>query len=221
MKLTFIDAIHKELEPSTSTRCDIPSKDAILASTKSKPLTWKAYRNFKQSSVQSSHLFEKQRRAIKLCCHQIDKYCNLSYQNTFTKNIGIRGFPGSGKTWCSLYASLYALSKGLFVLPTALLAKRANQLGGIHWHKLFLLPTEKKLSVHRRPEIALIRIIRNERAKQILLSLDILICDEIGQLADNVFATIHIIMRRLRNNSLYLGLLIICTLDHTQIQSID
>ena len=117
---------------------------------------------------------------------------------------------------------MYASSKGLFVLPTGLHAKRANQLGGTHWHKLFYIPTEKNLSVHRRSEIALIEIMRNEKTKHTLLALDMLICDEIGQLADNFIATIDIIMRRLRNNSLYLGgLLILCTLDHTQIQAID
>ena len=44
----------------------------------------------------------------------------------------------------------------------------------------------------------------------------------IGQLAADFIATIDIILRRLRNNCLYLGgVLLISTLDHTQIQAID
>ena len=104
----------------------------------------------------------------------------LGDQTTNTKNVGMRSFPGSGKTWCSCHVASCALSKGLLALPTALLAKRANHLGGKHWHKMFCMPTEKNLSVHRRSEIALINIVRNEKVKQTLLTLDVLICDEIG-----------------------------------------
>ena len=104
----------------------------------------------------------------------------MSDQTSFTKNVGIRGFPGSGKTWCSLYCSLHALSKGLVVLPTALLAKRAIQLGGKHWHKMFHIPTDRNLSIHRRAELAIISILRDAKTLHLLLTLDILICDEIG-----------------------------------------
>ena len=44
----------------------------------------------------------------------------------------------------------------------------------------------------------------------------------LGQLSADFIAVIDIILRRLRNNCLYLGgVLLICTLDHTQIQSIE
>lgn len=66
----------------------------------------------------------------------------MSDQTTFTKNVGICGFPGSGKTWCSLYTSLHALSKGLVVLLIALLAKQAIQLGVKHWRKMFYILTD-------------------------------------------------------------------------------
>ena len=82
----------------------------------------------------------------------------MSDQATKSKDIGIRGFPGSGKTWCPSH-----VAKGLFVLPNALLAKRANQLGGKYWHKMFCIPTERNLSVHRRAEMALINILKDEK----------------------------------------------------------
>ena len=104
----------------------------------------------------------------------------MSDQTTFTKNVGIRGFPRSGKTWCSLYTSLHALSKGLVVLPTALLAKRAIQLGGKHWHKMFYIPTDRNLSIHRRAELAIISILRDAKTLHLFLTLDVIICDEIG-----------------------------------------
>jgi predicted GIY-YIG superfamily endonuclease len=54
----------------------------------------------------------------------------------------------------------------------------------------------------------------------LILCIDVLICDEIGQLPADFFATIDMILRRIRDNSLYLGgVLLICTLDHLQIQA--
>ena len=61
-----------------------------------------------------------------------------------------------------------------------MLAKRAIQLGGKHWHKMFHIPTDRNLSIHRRAELAIISILRDAKTLHLLLTLDILICDEIG-----------------------------------------
>lgn len=221
-KDTFIDAINMELGNATLLSCNIPSKEDLTAATKSNPLQWNALSSFQRNPVQSQESFTEQKLAIQLCSEAIDKYADMSDQLLFTKNIGIRGFPGSGKTWCSLYVALYGISKGLFVIPTAVLAKRSIQLGGIHYHRLFCIPTEKHYSVHRKAEIALIKILRDARKTHLLLAIDVMICDEIGQLSADFVAVLDIILRRLRDNSLYLGgVLVISTLDHTQIQSID
>ena len=58
----------------------------------------------------------------------------MTSQGTYTKNVGIRGIPGGGKTWCMMYISLYAISKGLVCITTAFQCKRALMLGGIHKH---------------------------------------------------------------------------------------
>jgi predicted GIY-YIG superfamily endonuclease len=221
IKSTFVDAIQLEFG-SAIERCNIPSKDEILLATKSTPFDWDPIESFSKSNSQSEESYIEQKRAIQLGVDAINKYNNLSDQLVQTKNIGIRGFPGGGKTWCSLYLAVYAMSKGLLVLPTAMLAKRAIQLGGIHWHKLFSIPTNKNMNLHRKAELAIIQIMKRPQEYHLLLSVDVLICDEIGQLAADFIAIIDIILRRIRDNSLYLGgVLIICTLDHTQIQSID
>ena len=104
-----------------------------------KPIYWDACNKFTRNEAQSMSSFNEQKFAIKICVLTIDKYCNWLELDTYTKNMCIRGFPGSGKTWCSLYCALHALSKGLNVITTAVLAKRAIQSGGIHYHKLFCL----------------------------------------------------------------------------------
>ena len=176
LKSTFIDAIHKELGVATFEACNIPVKEVFLNATKLLPLAWNGVDSFTcNHEIQSKDSFIEQHAAIEMCCQQINKYLNISDQYTFTKNVGIRGFPGSGKTWCSLYVALCALSKGLFVLPTALLAKRAIQLGGKHWHKMFHIRTDNCLGVHRRAELALICILRDAVSYHLLMILDILV----------------------------------------------
>ena len=121
-----------------------------------------------------------------------------------------------------MYCTLYALSKGLNVMTTAILAKRAIQLGGCHYHKLFCLPVGKNLSTHRKAELAIIKLLKNPKELNTLLSLDVLVCDEMGQISAEFLATIDIILRTLRETNVYLGgVLIIGTIDHTQIQPIE
>ena len=55
------------------------------------------------------------------------------------------------------YCALYAVSKGLRVTTTAMMAKRALQIGGTHWHKILILPTEKTLNPHRLAELSIIK----------------------------------------------------------------
>jgi hypothetical protein len=70
--------------------------------------------------------------------------------------------------------------------------------------------------------LALCKILRVPKKLNTLLTLDVLLCDEMGQVSAEFLSIIDIIMRRLRSNNIFLGgLLIICTLDHTQIQPVQ
>ena len=59
---------------------------------------WNACNNFIKNNVQSERSFEEQQLAIKFYCKQIDKYATLGDETANTKNVGMCGFPGSGKT---------------------------------------------------------------------------------------------------------------------------
>ena len=88
-----------------------------MNATKTNPFNWDAYTSLRKNNNQSEESFNEQRLGICVATKAIDKYCYIG-NLTYTKNVGLRGFPGSGKTWCSLYIAMYALSKGLLVLPT-------------------------------------------------------------------------------------------------------
>ena len=99
IKSTFVDAIQLEFGNMIE-RCNILSKDEIILSTKSIPFDWDPIQSFNKSDNQSEESYIGQKRAIQLGVDAIDKYNNLSDQLVQTKNIGIRGFPRGGKTWC-------------------------------------------------------------------------------------------------------------------------
>ena len=121
-----------------------------------------------------------------------------------------------------MYGVIYSLCKGLTVMTTAMMAKRAIQLGGIHWHKLMMLPTRKNISPQQKAELAILKLLQNPIKIKFLQSLDILFCDEMGQMPAELLSTVDIILRRVRECNTYLGgLLLIFTIDHTQIQPVE
>jgi hypothetical protein len=213
----IIDSALKELGPfATET---LPTKEDLMNATKEFPHVWDPIRSFRKSPCQSEASFVEQKLAIQTAVDAIDKYKDLAQSHKVSKNIGIRGFPGGGKTWCCLYAVVYAMSCGLQCLTTAMMARRASMLGGRHWHKFFCLPTDRKLTPQRIAELAVNKIEKNSLSLNAILSLDFIFADELGQLSSEFVAAINIILCRLRkNNNLFGGVLLIGSLDHTQIQ---
>ena len=203
IKSNIIDAALKELSETAIENCNIPSKQDIMNATKDLPYQWDAVTNYTQGDAQPDSSFNEQKLAIELCTRAIDSYSAVSH--IFTKSAGIGGFPGSGKTWSMEYCVIYALCRGLCVVTTAQMARRAIQLGGKHWHYLFCLPTEKGLSAHRKAELSIAKILRDPKKLNFILSLDILFCDELGQSTAELISVIDIILRKLRDNNIFLG----------------
>ena len=91
-----------------------------------------------------------------------------------------------------------------------------------HWLYLFCLPTGRNLSTHQTSEQAILKIIKSPKTHNFIKSIDILFCDEIGQVSAEFLSSIGIIFRRVRNNNIFLGgLLIIGTIGYPQIQPIE
>ena len=219
-KSNIIDAAMKELGETTQVQCIIPPKDDLMNAKKESPLNWNAVSSFTKNNIQSDESFEEQKVAIEYCCRACDTYCILS--NKFTKCTGIRGFPGSGKTWLMEYIVLYSISKGLSVITSSQMARRSIQLGGKHIAYLFGLTIEKNMSPHQRAERAIAKLLKHPKKLNFILSLDILFIDELGQLSSELIAILDIIVRKIRNTNLFFGgILIMFTMDHTQIQPFD
>ena len=222
LKKKLIKSALSELGEESIQRCHIPSDEELFSTSKEDPLDWDALNMFQQSDNQPDSSFNEQRFAIEKCTQTIDEYNNGVFHNNFVKSIGIRGFAGCGKSWTMQYILLYAISKGLLCIPTAMMARRSVFLGGKHVHILFKIPTENNLSTHRRAEIAITRLLRDPKRLAIVLKLDFLFFDEVGQLSSEMLNVLDIIFRRIRETNILLGgVVIIGTIDHTQLQPVN
>ena len=113
--------------------------------------------------ILSEEIFEEQKLTITTCIDAIDSYRYLILQYLYTKNVGICGFLGGGKTWCMMYCILYYISKELKVTSTAMIYKRALQPVCIDSHKFFYFPTEDNLTPHRQAELSILNLMKKSK----------------------------------------------------------
>ena len=200
---------------------NIPPMDEIKECDRGSPLIWDPISNFKKNDRQNNQSFEDQKQAVIHSIRSINKYLECSTQTSFVKCCVIAGSPGSGKSFLLNYVGIYAMSKGLNVVVTSLMARRSIHLGGIHLHKLFFLPV-KSMDIHKMAESSLRSLLQNPVSLSILKMIDIILLDEVGQISSELLSCLDLILRKIRSNNIFLGgILFICTLDHKQLQPIN
>ena len=64
---------------------------------------------------------------------------------------------------------------------TAMMHKSALQLGGIHVHQFFKIPTKYNMTPHRRAELSVLKLMKNSKKIGFWISVYVLSFDEIGQ----------------------------------------
>ena len=205
---------------------DIPEQEIVASCSKLQPVNWDPVASFTHFDQQSEESFIEQRLAITIVSRSILKYSQQfgPDASTYTKGDIIHGAPGSGKTFVIQYLTLFAISQGLRVMTTALMAVRANAIGGIHLHRLFGLTPKKSGNPYRLAELALDKLHRNSQLcyLHVILTMDVLVIDECGQLSAQQLSILDLILRIARNSHIpFGGVLILGTMDHTQLGAID
>ncbi|KAL3924544.1 MAG: hypothetical protein SGILL_000982 [Bacillariaceae sp.] len=195
----------------------LPPKHSLLEATKGNPVDWNPI--LPKTPKQSQNSYEEQCMVQQRTASHVDRYTS---PETFTsKNLLIAGPPGVGKTHCLSHGIVYALSKGLVVMTTAMLADRAFMLGGRHLHKLFKLRVRDRGSPHRLAELAIISLQKKPELFAFLRRLDILFIDECGQISAELLSVLDIILRKVRDSSLFMGgILLVGTIDQVQLRPI-
>ena len=221
VKPNVIDASLKELGQATIENCNVPTKDELMLATKQDTVSWDPVEKFSINEGQPRQSFEEQKLAISLCKESIDRYLNFS--NRFFKCTGICGSAGSGKTWPMEYILLYAVSQGLTVITTSHMACRAIKVGGKHIAYLFGIPYSRSyLTVQRRADLALTKIMKKPTLLNFLKTLDILFVDEFAQTSSKMLGVLEIIFRQIKKSNSYMGgVLLIFTMDHLQFRRVQ
>jgi len=143
----------------------MPSDESIVESTRVKPAKWPVSPDeaYVRSHGQNDTSYDEQSLVISTGVRTIDKYMIQlgPGASIYTKNIVVRGVPGSGKSFVTKCLHLYALSCGLRVIPTAVMGVRASSMAGEHMHKLFCLSTKKGGNVFHLAELAIDKLYKN------------------------------------------------------------
>ncbi len=152
-KETLLDIIVKEMPDSVN----LPSKDKIMSCTKTKPLDWNPLTEIPKYDLQSDKSYKEQQASVSLAVKAVDNYSKSKQCGNVTQTRGIisEGAPGSGKSFVLLVQGLVAMTKGLRVLSSALMAKRSMAVGGgYHLHKLFCLECNQTGNLRRLAEVS-------------------------------------------------------------------
>ena len=119
--------------------------------------------------------------------------------NRLAKNDLVLGPPGSGKSYLCRVALAYALFNGMKCFLTSLAARRSNQLGGEHIHRLFNIPCLKS-SATAMAEEAVVKLSRDLKRKSFLERLDMLVIEEISVLNAETWSAMDLILQKLKGN---------------------
>ena len=178
-------------------------------------LDWDAIRSFEKVSNQINESYHEQQTAPKVNIKAIDDYQHVcdDQGGQSIKCAGTHGAPGSGKSFTTLYSSLYMMLNGLKVVATLMISRQSVYLGGVHIHKLFNLPLNNSISLQIMAELVVVKILSNPVRLNVLCTINILFIDEAGQ----VLAELLSVWRICDNSIPFGGILTLCTIDHTQL----
>ena len=174
-----------------------------------------------QGDIQTNSSFSEQGEVIDAIIRDISALIT-SDESYVSKAHIIMGKPGSGKSHVSSICLLFALSNGLCAFATSLSSRRASAFNCEHIHRLFCLGVNSSTDVASAVEQALKKLEFKPERKALLLSLDVLVIEEIGLISAELLATMDLIMQSLKKNtSFFGGLFVIANGDTEQLPNID
>ena len=176
---------------------NLPSDSSLMNATLNDPIDWSPHETMELADSQTEESLIEQKEVMSVIVNAVDKYCDPVRGREVTtqaKNIIVHGAPGTGKSWTGTCAMMYCMSQGLRVVPTAVMAVRASQFGGPNFHRLIGLPVNKTYQPMRAAELALEKIMRKPELLYVLLTLNVIFIDEIGQISAGQVSTLDVVL---------------------------
>ena len=141
----------------------IPDIEFIESVSRNNTVQWNPMEVFTQTDVQSDESYKEQQFAMKLGIDAVDHYSNGYNHGVHTKGILNNGAPGAGKTFVLQIVVLYAISRGLNVMSTSVMAIRAGALGGINIHQFVRFPSKSSYNIFRAAQVRKRRVIAKSK----------------------------------------------------------
>ena len=148
---------------------------------------------------QSEESKNEQTSVLNRLCNNIKSKMSTVNDHRLATNDLVLGPPGSGKSYLCSVALAYALFNGMVCYMTSLAARRSNQLGGEHVHKLFHIPC-KEVSASMLAEEALVRLSNDVKRKNFLERIQFLVIEEVSVLNGEIWAAVDLILQKLKDN---------------------
>ena len=164
---------------------------------------------------------QEQQRIIKRVLGNLQRrVCGYSF-NLFARNEIILGPPGSGKSHVCKIVLMYALMNGITSMVTSLAARRANQLGGEHIHRLFGIPV-KNISASEIADEALIKLTNDPKRQHLLTQLQFLVLEEISVVNAELCCAMDLVLQKLKDNfSPFGGVFVLANGDCMQLPNVS
>jgi predicted GIY-YIG superfamily endonuclease len=169
---------------------------------------------------QSQLSFEEHTKGYKMAEQMVDHYQKGSLYRT--KSLALVGGGGVGKSMAARVNGVWFLSKGLTVVCTTLMGKRASEFGSEHLHIRFKLSVASiGHSIAQRAETAIRNLLKDPKRYELLRRMDVLVIDELGQVDAATLAVLDLILRRIRTSTHFFGgVIVLATMDVKQLKPI-
>ena len=141
---------------------------------------------------QSDESHAEQVAALQIGMKKIEEKLN----GISTNHYCLAGPPGSGKSLLSKTLFIHAMSLGLNAAITSVPSEKSNHSGGTHFHLLFKMSVNEKVTYHPMQEAnkCICGLNRNEASLGYLFDIDVLIIEEIGLVNSELHSTIELVL---------------------------
>ena len=180
-----------------------PKNVSNLPLNKTYPFNKVWFPDFNKMRIQTDRSFHEQAAILDNGLTAMTKFLKKRCNN-FTKTQVIMGKPGAGKSNVSGVCILFGLMSGLNCYVTSLAARRAAMFNCEQIHRLFCNGINKSYDVASESEKALKKLPNKPEKRALLMSLDVLLIEEIGLVSAELLTVMDLVLQRLRDNNTFL-----------------